>query len=118
MDILQRLFVLITIITPSLLLASDDAVNERIPVRPLEKELHWNIDCSSSWHSLLEAGCSAEKTLQRQLQLCAMIYQPPGETHPPQCPDFDSAYRSLQSRDCKKLNRLLVEQSDCLNKPE
>jgi hypothetical protein len=118
MDTLPRLLALITITTATLSMASDDAVNERIPVRPLEKELHWKIDCSSSWHSLLQAGCAAEPTLQRQLQLCAMIYQPPGESHPPQCPDYDSAYRSLQSRDCEKLKGLLGEQADCLNKPD
>jgi hypothetical protein len=118
MDIKPHLFALIAITAPTLLVAGDDTVNERIPVRPLEKELHWNINCSSSWDSLLEIGCAAPAGLQRQIQLCAMIYQPPGEPRPPQCPDYDNAYRSLQSRDCPELQLLLSDQSSCANKSD
>jgi len=84
----------------SVVLADNDsnAVNERIPVRKSEMEAHWKVDCASSWARVIElrveAGvhdCIFPENLRRQLQLCAFIYQPPGENFMHAGPDYQSA---------------------------
>lgn len=94
------LFRLVLLLTASLALADSDssAVNERIPVRKEQVEAHWKVDCAGSWASLLELrveagqyGCILPVYLQRQLQLCAFIYQPPGESFVHAGPDYQSA---------------------------
>ena len=65
-----------------------DTANERIPVERAQMEAHWKVDCALSWAKLIERrallaqeSCILPPVLQQQLQLCAYIYQPPGEQH-------------------------------------
>lgn len=76
-----------------------DAVNERLPVRKAEMETHWQVDCARSWANKVELrdmpgaqGCILPLDLQRQLQLCAFIYQPPGEQAAHAGPDYRAAF--------------------------
>ena len=87
------------LVAPVLLADSNsNAINERIPVRKAEMEVHWNVNCVHSWARVEElrgkpgAGeCVFPSDLQRQLQLCAFIYQPPGEESSHSGPDFQAA---------------------------
>jgi len=94
------LFRLLLLLPAPLVLAdsSSNAVNERIPVRKAEMEVHWKVDCAGSWATFVElrdraAGeaCTMPAELQRQLQLCAFIYQPPGEEVTHSYPDYRAA---------------------------
>jgi hypothetical protein len=78
--------------------SNSNAVNERIPVRKAEIEAHWNVNCKHNWARMekLRSRSGGEKCvlppdLQRQLQLCAFIYQPPGEESTHSGPDFQAA---------------------------
>ena len=78
---------------------NSNAVNERLPVRKAEMETHWQVDCARSWANKVELrgkpgarGCILPPDLQRQLQLCAFIYQPPGEQSVHAGPDYRAAY--------------------------
>ncbi len=94
------LFRILLLLAAPLVLAesNSDAVNERIPVRKAEMEVHWNVNCADSWarveemRSAAEGGaCTLSPELQRQIQLCAFIYQPPGEENTHSGPNFQAA---------------------------
>jgi len=81
---------------------TSNAVNERIPVSSAQMEAHWQVDCSSLWKQLKEAGgeamapgCALPLDLKKQLMLCAFIYQPPGEELAYSGPDYRSAVSEL-----------------------
>lgn len=82
-----------------------DAVNERIPVRDHEMELHWGLDCRATWNRLQELirynhSCAAERGLIRDLKLCSFIYQPPGQRPAVDEPDYAAALAALTDRVC------------------
>ena len=104
---------LLLAVAPMLLADSNsNAVNERIPVRKQEIEAHWKLDCASSWAAAIELrrpphheNCSLPADLQRQLQLCAFIYQPPGEQATHTGPDYLAAIsREGEGGQCHKLS--------------
>ncbi len=77
---------------------NSNTVNERITVTPAEMESHWQVDCANSWIRAIElrekAGspeCALPPGLQRELKLCAFIYQPPGQQLAQSGPDYQSA---------------------------
>ena len=82
-----------------------DAVNERIPVTRAELEAHWHVDCEASWAQLVSAGvrehaganCGIANGLRGELQLCAFIYQAPGDGKGEGCPDYLGAVKLLDS---------------------
>ncbi|RLQ20457.1 hypothetical protein DWB85_17400 [Seongchinamella sediminis] len=98
---------------PGLLYAADnsDAVNERIPVTAQQMEEHWGIDCSASWASLASGGCPPAAGLPRVLQLCAAIYQRPGDPSAISCPDYAAA--AAAHSDCGQLRQLIAAASTC-----
>ena len=119
-------------LTPLLLLlplvtladADTDAVNERLPVRKAELESHWQVDCQGGWSSVtgaLErepeaADCRPSPELRRELELCAFIYQPPGEISRHDCPDYRGLLRLLDAtpaRDCDQLAGWFGTRTDC-----
>ena len=110
--------------------SQSDAVNERIPVRKAEMEAHWNIDCAAAWLELGETTdsaamapgssgghCGADDELRRTLELCAHIYQPPGEPSAQQCPDYREVLQRLSKiqeySDCSRLSLYIKGQTDC-----
>ena len=96
-------------------------VNERIPVSRLELEAHWQVDCEQSWNDLIQFAiafddqgeCVIPAKLQRQIQLCAFIYQPPGETAHSTCRDFDGARRAAIQANCQAMTLLLEGSAEC-----
>ena len=79
--------------------SGSNAVNERLPVRKAEMEAHWKVDCARSWANKTQLrgmpgaqDCILPQDLQRQLQLCAFIYQPPGENAAHAGPDYRAAF--------------------------
>ena len=100
---------LLILIAPALMAdANSNAVNERIPVRKAELEDHWDVDCSSSWKRWValqsdtrQKTCDIPPALQRQLKLCAFIYQPPGEEYNHSGPDYQGAVNSKGVRGCQ-----------------
>ena len=88
---------------------NSNAVNERLPVRKAEMETHWQVDCARSWANKVELrgkpgaqDCVIPQGLQRQLQLCAFIYQPPGEQAAHTGPDFRAAFTDKGTKgDCE-----------------
>ena len=107
----------IAMIFPVMLYGADrgDAVNERIPVTAIQLEAHWGIDCSASWASLEAGTCPPASGLSRVLQLCAAIYQRPGDANPINCPDYAGAAAALASGDCGQLQRIVLASSKCPN---
>ncbi len=100
-------FILLFYVYPEIAWATStsDAVNERIPVRNDEMEIHWQVDCQATWlqlRSMVEsqASCQAEPGLLRDLQLCSFIYQPPGEESSEQSPDYSGALDALHDNQC------------------
>ena len=80
-----------------------DAVNERIPVKNIEKEAHWGVNCIAAWENLQAAAapvgaenCGISGQLLHEIQLCAFIYQPPGENSQRQYPDYQCALQRLR----------------------
>ncbi len=130
----------IRIVFPALLLlctynslagSRSDTVNERIPVRTAELEAHWKIDCASAWRDLTDTiaspetarglsgeYCNTSDELRRTLELCAHIYQPPGETSTQHCPDYRGISELLSPRQdqskCAHLKLYIENQKDCL----
>ncbi len=87
---------------------NSDTANERIPVKKVQMEAHWKVDCALSWAKLIERralpgqeSCVLPPALQQQLQLCAYIYQPPGE-------QFSHAGRDYQAAANGECNQLGV----------
>ena len=83
---------------------NSNAVNERITVTSAEMESHWRVDCATSWARVIELrekmgspDCALPPELQRELKLCAFIYQPPGQQLTQSGPDYQSA--TAQSAD-------------------
>jgi hypothetical protein len=104
--------------------ADTDAVNERLPVRKAELESHWQVDCLGSWSAVTEAfeqgpepaDCRPAPEQRRQLELCAFIYQPPGEISRHDCPDYRGLLRLLDAtpaRDCDQLAGWFGTRTDC-----
>ena len=85
---------------PAAALAGGDAVNERIPVDKPALEAHWGVDCAGAWARWQATGNRAENaaTLQRELELCGFIYQPPGEGPVRGHPDYRGAAHQLEAR--------------------
>ena len=112
-----------------LVMAADpvsDTVNERIPVSRVELEAHWQVDCGAAWAELQQlAGatwrCVPGSRLRRALQLCAFIYQPPGEEVAAACPDFAAALDLLGAGaapdSCQSLANFLAGKGRCLPSP-
>lgn len=96
-------------------------VNERIPVSKLELEAHWQVDCKQGWNDLTQlasafddqGGCVIPVKLQRQIQLCAFIYQPPGETSHDTCRNFADAQRAAVQGNCQAMVLLLDGSAKC-----
>ena len=109
MVFLLRVLVLILVSSFAQAEPSSDAVNERLPVRKAEMETHWQVDCARSWANKVELrgkpgarGCILPPDLQRQLQLCAFIYQPPGEQVVHAGPDYRAAFADPGTKgDCE-----------------
>jgi len=82
---------------------SADAVNERIPVNSAEIEAHWQVDCAAAWEHLLAVAaqptnkdnCGITEQLRREIQLCAFIYQAPGNSSQHWCPDYRGVSKRL-----------------------
>lgn len=105
---------------------ASDTVNERIPVSRAELEAHWQVDCGAAWAELEQlAGatgqCVPGPRLRRTLQLCAFIYQPPGEYVAGACPDFAAALDLLgpgaAPDSCRSLANFLSGKGRCLPSP-
>ena len=102
-----------------------NAVNERIPVSKAEMEAHWQVDCAGAWaglqHLLLGSssrkGCEIPEKLRRDIQLCAFIYQAPGDNPESQCPNYQGASEQLQivgeAADCNQLQRAIPLNGSC-----
>lgn len=98
---MRILFYLVFLSLPAMQVCAEDssnAVNERITVTPAEMESHWQVDCANSWTRAVElressvpAVCALPPDLQRELKLCAFIYQPPGQQPTQLGPDYQSA---------------------------
>lgn len=104
--------------------SDSDAVNERLPVRKAELESHWQIDCQGSWSAVRQAfeqdsppaDCRPSTEQRRQLELCAFIYQPPGEKSSHSCPDYRGLLRQLEAippLDCGQLADWLDTRTEC-----
>jgi hypothetical protein len=104
---------LLLVAAPLLANGNADAVNERIPVRHDEMELHWNINCADSWTNLAQSPENVTAQLQQQLLLCGMIYQPPGEPAVHRCPDYGSAAEAVRVKDQPTLAALLGAATTC-----
>jgi hypothetical protein len=120
--VLSRQRYLLLLLAPvSLAAGGSDTVNERIPVSRVEMEAHWQVNCSASWGDLRAAmrifdrgaDCVVAAELQRNLQLCAFIHQPPGGTANSTCPDYQGAGRAAGQGDCHAINRLLEDSAQC-----
>ena len=104
---------------------SADTVNERIPVTKAELEAHWKVDCASTWSSLQAASipaptgddCGVTTQLRRQIQLCAYIYQAPGDNSKHRCPNYRSVSEHLQqpsvTADCASLHTSIRRHVNC-----
>ena len=117
----------VLLLLPSLALADGnaDAVNERIPVNKAEMEAHWQVDCAAAREHLLAAAtqstnkdnCIIPGELQREIQLCAFIYQAPGDSPQHRCPDYRSAAKHLQQAakpaKCSNLLTSTLQKADC-----
>ena len=84
---------------------TSDAVNERIPVRNDEMELHWQVDCRATWQQVRNMAnstnsCQGDPGILHDLKLCSFIYQPPGEEPDEQSPDYSSALAALHNNRC------------------
>lgn len=98
-----------------------NAVNERLPVTKAEMEAHWQVDCQANWAAIKNHsgtdGCPPDAELLQELQLCAFIYQPPGEEPAAVCPDYRGLLGQLDaspaSGSCKNLARWLSQQPTC-----
>jgi len=118
---LIRIGLFLTLCTPGLLLADEsDAVNERIHVPRADMEAQWGTDCIATWREVSRAldsnssdNCAVLPGLQKQLQLCAFIYQPPGEVAHSTCPDYSRAYRASQTPDCAALTESIEISKTC-----
>ena len=107
------ILLLISLLLSPLSLAgdNDDAINERIPVSRAEMEAHWQVDCAAAWEDLLTAAalstkqpankdnCTIPGQLQREIQLCAFIYQAPGGDPDHNCPDYRGVSKRLNAAD-------------------
>jgi hypothetical protein len=125
------ILLLISPLLSPLSLAGDsaDAVNERIPVNRAEMEAHWQVDCAAAWEQLLAAAaqstkqpintdnCGIPDQLRREIQLCAFIYQAPGNSSQHRCPDYRSASKHLQQASkpakCSNLLTSILQKMDC-----
>ncbi len=85
-------------------------------------EAHWQVDCHQLWRQLVDAvssadNCGLSAPLQRDLQLCSYIYQPPGESNDSHCPDYGRARALLNAENtagrCNNLKALVDDQADC-----
>lgn len=100
-----------------------NAVNERLPVTKAEMEAHWQVDCRASWAAIQNrrgtADCRPDAELGQALQLCAFIYQPPGEEPVAVCPDYRGLLRHLEPspdpHSCDRLAHWLSQQPACGN---
>jgi len=98
-----------------------NAVNERLHVTKAELEAHWQIDCQTNWAAIKNhsdpGDCPPNAELLQELQLCAFIYQPPGEVSAAACPDYRGLLGQLDasaaSGSCKELAHWLAQQPTC-----
>ena len=121
----QSIIVLLVLAPLALAQGSADAVNERIPVKKAEMEAHWQVDCASAWSSLQATAtptlagdnCGVTAQLRRQIQLCAFIYQAPGDNSIHRCPDYRSISEHLQqpsaTADCASLHKSILQFVNC-----
>ncbi|MEH6582787.1 MAG: hypothetical protein V7754_12680 [Halioglobus sp.] len=111
MIIYRALLALLLTHSIGLYAAGSDTVNERIPVRKIELEEHWQVDCKANWQALRtiasdfsENGrCDIPSALPQQLQLCSFIYQPPGDPETGSCPDHRRARQAAIAGDCRDI---------------
>ena len=98
-----------------------NAVNERLPVTRAELEAHWQVDCQANWAAIKNrrssADCPPDAELLQALQLCAFIYQPPGEEPAAVCPDYRGLLQHLKTSpapgNCDPLAHWLSQQPTC-----
>lgn len=111
----MHLYLALALLLPGMLhgAADSDAVNERIPVSPKQLEAHWDIDCSASWASLTAGACPPAADLSRVLQLCAAIYQRPGDDRSSNCPDYLAAGQAAARGDCHQLRQAIAAAREC-----
>jgi len=99
--------------------SSEDAVNERLPFSRAEMEAQWQVDCTGAWNRLQTTAkegtskdrCGISTQAARELQLCAFIYQPPGQEPHADCPDYQGATQLLKN--CSELLTWLEKSSHC-----
>jgi len=103
----------------------DNAVNERIPVDVDQLQSHWQVDCAASrevlsmqLQSIAPGSCVISPELQRQMQLCGFIFQPPGDAVKQACPDYRAIDHLIQSHAaearCTALRAQRLQLLDCL----
>ena len=114
--------ILVAGLAPRVLLAGDaDAVNERLPVTNMEMEEHWRVDCSHSWFTLPgrpgkgpgPGKCALAAEPLKQLQLCAFIYQTPGDEIVELCRDFQGVIQAAQEGNCEEISALVEKSEKC-----
>jgi hypothetical protein len=122
--------IFILLLLPSVVLADNtsNAVNERIPVTATEMEAHWNVNCAAVQESLLAAAtqpgskndCGISAKLRQDIQLCAFIYQAPGNKIQHKCPDYNGVSEHLQQAnkpsECSGLLTQILGKVDCRDK--
>ena len=115
------LLALLLLAPHALFAETSNTVNERIPVQKTEMEQHWQLDCADSWAELRKSAtsspnqshCGVPPELQRAIQLCAFIYQPPGSADHSSCPDYQAAHTAAQRGNCGSLTNTLQHSTQC-----
>lgn len=113
--------------------AGNDTVNERIPVTAAELQDHWRVDCGLVWQELSSETdstaataapislCGLSADTRRKIQLCAFIYQPPGEQRSQQCRDFAAVLSFITDNealaDCSSSLPDVINSYNCENEP-
>lgn len=122
---LQVIVALLLLAPPVLADDNADAVNERIPFSKAELETHWQVDCAAVRDRFLAVAaqpvasgrCGITAGLQRKIQLCGFIYQPPGGSSRPGCPDYGGVSKQLnrigQLSECNNLLSSVRQLLDC-----
>ena len=114
---LHRGLLALLLLTPMTLSANTgDTANERIVVTKPELEAHWQVNCTETWSSLARVvaalpsreHCDIAPDLQRNIQLCAFIYQPPGVPGSNKCPNYRAAHKAVLQGDCEALGALFA----------
>jgi len=125
---LPGIFILLLLSSLALADNTGNAVNERIPVTASEMEAHWQVNCADVQESLLAAArqatsrhdCGISAKLRQDIQLCAFIYQAPGNKTQHKCPDYSDVSELLQQvnepSECSAVLTQILGKVDCTAK--